>query len=56
MAKIKSFYKCKHCGDEIMIDTGGKMVFCRCGKFGIDGNEFYVRVLGEPNDFEIIEK
>jgi hypothetical protein len=28
------------------------MVSCRCGKLNIDGNEFYVRVIGEPDDFE----
>ncbi len=52
----KSFYKCKHCGDEIAVDTGSKLLSCQCGKLGVDGNEHYVRILGEQSDFELIEK
>jgi len=56
MTKIQSFYKCKKCGQEIAIDTNSKLVYCECGKLGVDGNEFYVRVIGEKSDFELVEK
>ncbi len=56
MKNKQSFYKCKNCGEEIGVNTNSRLVFCQCGKLGVDGNEFYVRVLGNEKDFEIIEK
>lgn len=49
-------YKCKHCGQEINADTISRLIFCGCGKLGVDGNEYYVRVLGEEVDFEVINR
>jgi hypothetical protein len=53
---MKQYYKCKHCKQEIPIDTDGKLVFCGCEKLGVDGNSYYVRVVGEKGDSELIEK
>jgi|GEM_PF-2607273 len=30
--------------------------FCQCGKLGVDGDEFYVRVIGNEKDFELVKK
>lgn len=54
--KMKQFYKCKYCKQEIPTNTDGKLVFCGCGKLGVDGNGYYVRVIGEEGDFELVEK
>lgn len=51
----QAFYKCKNCGDEIGVNTNSRLVYCRCGKLGVDGNEFYVRIIGENDDLEIFE-
>jgi hypothetical protein len=56
MNNIQSFYKCKNCGQEIAIDTNSKLVYCKCGKLGVDGNGCYVRIIGEEGDFELLEK
>lgn len=56
MKHTQSFYKCKSCGDKIGINTNGRLVYCKCGKLGIDGNEYYVRIIGEKNDFEIVSR
>ncbi|MFA6106569.1 MAG: hypothetical protein WC745_02735 [Patescibacteria group bacterium] len=55
--KIKQlFYKCKNCGDVISANTNSQLVYCQCGKLGVDGNEFYVRVIGDKKDFELVNK
>lgn len=54
MKNKKSFYKCKNCGDEIGVNTSSRLVFCKCGKLGVDGNEHYVRIIGEKSDSEIV--
>lgn len=56
MKNKQSFYKCKKCGEEILTNTNSRLVFCKCGKLGIDGNEYYVRIIGKKNDSVIISK
>jgi len=53
---MKQYYKCKYCKQEIPIETNSKLVFCCCGKLGVDGNEYYVRVVGEKDDAELVER
>lgn len=48
----KSFYKCKNCGDEIAININSRLVCCKCGKLGIDGDECFVRIVGNKDDFD----
>lgn len=47
---MQQYYKCKHCKQEIPANTDNKLVFFQCGKLGVSGNEYYVRVIGEKDD------
>lgn len=51
MAKIK----CKHCGETIEGDKKGTYISCFCGKCAIDETEYYYRIIGNFEDYEIIE-
>lgn len=55
MIKKESHYKCKHCGDEIFWNTHKKLTYCKCGKIAIDGCEYYVRIIGDEGDYDVIE-
>lgn len=55
-SKKEIFYKCIHCGDEIFWNTHKKLVFCKCNKIGIDGCEFYIRVIGNDGDYKVVKK
>ncbi len=52
----RTYYKCKKCKDEIFYDTCKKMIYCKCKAIAIDGCDDYVRVMGDKNDYEVIEK
>ncbi|OGL66175.1 hypothetical protein A3B21_00470 [Candidatus Uhrbacteria bacterium RIFCSPLOWO2_01_FULL_47_24] len=54
--KGETYYKCTHCGDEIYWNTHKKMIMCKCGALGVDGCEFYVRLIGDEADREEIKK
>ncbi|TSC91244.1 MAG: Uncharacterized protein G01um10142_59 [Parcubacteria group bacterium Gr01-1014_2] len=56
--KIKKevYWRCKKCGDEIYWNTHKKMIMCKCGALGVDGCEFYVRLIGNEADREEIKK
>jgi hypothetical protein len=56
MKNKQSFYKCKNCGDEIGVNTNSRLVYCKCSKLGVDGNGYYVRIIGEKNDSIVIIK
>jgi hypothetical protein len=47
------YYKCKKCGGSIEPNTGKKLIFCKCGKIGIDGTNVNSRIVGDKN-FAII--
>jgi hypothetical protein len=49
------YYKCKKCGDSIAPNTGKKLIFCKCGKIGVDGTLVNSRIIGDKK-FLIIEK
>ena len=55
-AKKEIHYRCKKCGDEIYWNTHKKMIMCKCGALGVDGREFYVRLIGNEADREEIKK
>ncbi len=55
MNNKQSFYKCKNCGGEIGLNTNSRLVFCQCGKLGVDGNGYYARIIGE-GEHEVVEK
>lgn len=58
VAKIKKdlYYKCVRCGDEIFWNTNKKMIHCQCGTLGVDGCEYYVRVIGDEKNCKQVWK
>ena len=51
-SKKEAYYKCVHCKDEIYWNTHKKLTYCKCGAMGVDGCEYYVRLLGEKKDYK----
>lgn len=51
MAKIK----CNCCGDIIIGDKKGTYIKCSCGKCAIDETPYYFRIIGNFDDYEVIE-
>jgi hypothetical protein len=51
MAKIK----CNHCGDILEGDKRGTYISCSCGKCAIDETPYYFRLIGDFEDYEMIE-
>ncbi len=51
--KKEVYYRCKKCDNEIYWNTHKKMTYCKCGAIAIDGCEYYVRINGNENDYEI---
>ena len=43
------YYKCKQCGSSLESNTLKKLVFCKCGKIGIDGTFVNSRIVGDKN-------
>lgn len=54
--KKESYIKCKKCGTEIYFNTHKKMTPCECRAVEVDGCEDYVRVIGNKEDYEQIQK
>jgi hypothetical protein len=50
------YYKCKKCGSSIEPNTHKKLVFCKCGKIGIDGTFVNSRVVGDKNYVEHVHE
>jgi len=52
------FYKieCKKCGTKVFAITNGNLTPCKCGAISVDGSKDLVRVLGNPEDYEEIQK
>ena len=48
----EAYWKCKKCGDEIYWNTRKKMIMCKCGALGVDGCEYYFRLIGNESDRE----
>ncbi|MCX6789571.1 MAG: hypothetical protein NTZ42_03110 [Candidatus Gribaldobacteria bacterium] len=48
--KKDTYFKCPQCGNEIFWNTRKQMVFCQCGALGVDGCEYYVRLVGDGKD------
>jgi hypothetical protein len=42
-------YQCKNCSTLIPANTNKKLIFCKCGKIGIDSCGYYARVIGDTN-------
>ena len=48
--------KCKKCGDIIEGDRKGTLIWCSCESVGIDETEWYTRLLGDENDYEVLKE
>ena len=53
---MTNYVKCKKCGSCINVNTDNCLIWCSCGSVGVDGNEYYTRILGEQKDWEIHEE
>ncbi len=54
--KTETYIKCKKCATEIHYETQGELTACKCGAISVDGSKDLVRVLGNPEDYEEIQK
>ena len=54
--KIETYIKCNKCGAEVLTVTKGNLTPCKCGAISVDGSKDLVRVLGNPEDYEEIQK
>ncbi len=54
--KKETYYKCNKCGGEIYWNTHKEYIKCSCGVLAVDGCEYYIRLMGDKEDFEQIEK
>ena len=52
----ETYIKCKKCGTEVLAITRGDLTPCKCGAISVDGSKDLVRVLGNPEDYEEIQK
>ena len=50
------FIKCKKCGDEIFSNTHKKMINCKCQAIAVDGCEYYIRIIGDEENYKVIKK
>ena len=50
------YYRCKKCLTALPANTLKKLIFCKCGKVGIDGNFEYSRIVGDKNYLEIVRE
>ncbi len=57
-AKIKKdlYFKCLQCGDEVFWNTHKQMTYCQCGALGVDGCEYYVRIIGDEKNCKQVYK
>ena len=51
---MDSYIECKVCGSCINIDTKSEYTPCACGAIAVDGNEFYFRVIGQPEYWKYV--
>ena len=54
--KIETYIKCKKCGAEVYTITRGNLTPCRCGAISVDGSNDLMRIIGNPEDYEEIQK
>lgn len=49
-----SAIKCRKCGDIIASKYRHDFVWCKCHSVAIDGGTDYIRIIGNREDFELI--
>ena len=48
--------KCRKCNDIIEGDKKGTYIPCKCKAIAIDETKWYWRIIGDEEDFEVIEE
>lgn len=47
--------KCKKCEDIVEdLSNTGEYITCKCGAVALDITEFYCRIIGESNNYEVL--
>ncbi len=54
--KKEAYIRCKKCGTEIYSNTHKEMIPCACGAIFVDGCEDYIRIGGNKEDYEEVQK
>jgi hypothetical protein len=54
--KKETYIKCKKCGTELSSISNGDLISCKCQAISVDGSKDLVRILGNPEDYEEIQK
>ena len=54
--KKETYIKCKKCSTEVFTITNGGLTPCKCGAVSVDGSKDLVRVIGNPENYEEIQK
>lgn len=47
---------CNKCKQIIEGDKRGTYIQCKCGKCAIDETEYYIRIIGNKEDWEYVEE
>ena len=47
--------KCKKCNAIIQGDKKGTYIECKCGAVAVDETEYYIRIIGEPENYEEVK-
>lgn len=50
------YLQCTHCDDMIHSSYSGEYVSCKCCKIGVDQTEFYTRMIGNKEDYLVVNK
>lgn len=53
---MEKYVKCLKCGSCINVDTGYDYIPCACEAIAVDGGPDYCRIIGNPQDYEIVCK
>lgn len=48
--------KCNKCGDYVSGDGKGTYLSCGCGAVAVDQTEHYTRIIGNKEDYEVVDK
>lgn len=48
--------KCLKCGDIIQSTHRHDFRWCSCQSVAVDGGDHYLRIIGDPKDYELVEE
>lgn len=52
--KKTSWVRCNKCGSYISMDTRYEYIKCACGAVAVDGGEYYTRIIGNSENWNIV--